>query len=62
VRVAAESSEQRRNYLASIQKEHLTIVSAIQSNAVTPARDAMRRHLLSSRKRYQKLAERLRDQ
>lgn len=62
VRMAAESMEQRRSYLASIQKEHGAIVRAIESHAVTQARDAMRRHLLSSRKRYQKLAERLHDQ
>jgi GntR family transcriptional repressor for pyruvate dehydrogenase complex len=46
-------------YLRKFQKEHRVILDAIRSKAVTQARAAMRRHLLNSRKRYQKLAARL---
>ena len=46
-------------YLRTFQKEHRVILDAIRSKAVIQARAAMRRHLLNSRKRYQKLAARL---
>jgi DNA-binding FadR family transcriptional regulator len=46
----------RRLYSETFQKEHRDIVQAIRAGAVAPARAAMRRHLLSSRKRYQKFA------
>jgi DNA-binding FadR family transcriptional regulator len=47
-----------RSYLDTCQKEHWQIVAAIRGHAVAKARAAMRRHLLNSRKRYQKLAAR----
>jgi DNA-binding FadR family transcriptional regulator len=51
----------RRAYLARIQAEHRDIVSAIKARGVTQARGAMRRHLLNSLKRYQRLAAQLAD-
>jgi GntR family transcriptional repressor for pyruvate dehydrogenase complex len=45
-----------RAYLERVQQEHRQIIAAIRQGAVPQARAAMRRHLLNSRKRYQKLA------
>lgn len=45
----------QRAYLARIQNEHLEILDAIRAGAAVAARAAMRRHLVDSRKRYQKL-------
>jgi DNA-binding FadR family transcriptional regulator len=45
-----------RAYLEKVQLEHRQIIAAIRHGAVLQARAAMRRHLLNSRKRYQKLA------
>lgn len=45
-----------RTHLNIFQKEHRDILAAIRSRAVTKARVAMRRHLLNSRKRHEKLA------
>lgn len=56
VRLAARSAAGRRRYLEKIQREHRDIRDAIRAGAVSQARAAMRRHLLNSRKRYQKLA------
>ena len=61
VRMTAGSPQERQAYLYRIQKEHDEIVQAIRAHAVAAARAAMRRHLLSSRKRYQKLAAELGD-
>src|SRR5262245_7173738 len=49
----------RRVYSKIFQEEHCQIVRAIRKGAVTPARAAMRRHLLNSRKRYQAFAAKL---
>jgi len=46
----------RRAYSETFQHEHREIVQAIRDGAVAPARAAMRRHLMNSRKRYQRLA------
>lgn len=46
----------RKAYLDKIQVEHRDIVAAIKARGVTQARAAMRRHLLNSLKRYQRLA------
>ena len=46
----------KRAYRETFQREHRDIVQAIRSGAVAQARAAMRRHLLNSRKRYQRLA------
>jgi len=46
----------QRAYLSRIQKEHLEILDSIRAGAPAAARAAMRRHLVNSRKRYQKLA------
>jgi DNA-binding FadR family transcriptional regulator len=51
--------DQRLAYLKIFQKEHSAILAAIKARSVTQARAAMRRHLLSSRTRYQKLAAKL---
>jgi GntR family transcriptional regulator, transcriptional repressor for pyruvate dehydrogenase complex len=49
----------KRVYSETFQQEHRDIVQAIRGRAVAQARAAMRRHLLNSRKRYQRLAARL---
>jgi DNA-binding FadR family transcriptional regulator len=49
----------RRTYGETFQQEHRDIVQAIRNGAVAPARAAMRRHLLNSRKRYQSFADKL---
>jgi GntR family transcriptional repressor for pyruvate dehydrogenase complex len=49
----------KRAYSETFQNEHRDIVQAIRNGAVSPARAAMRRHLLNSRNRYQKLAAKL---
>jgi len=49
----------RKAYLAKIQSEHREIVAAIRARGVAQARAAMRRHLLNSLKRYQRLAAQL---
>jgi DNA-binding FadR family transcriptional regulator len=46
----------RRAYSETFQREHRDIVQAIRRGSVSQARAAMRRHLLNSRKRYQRLA------
>src|SRR5262245_32745001 len=51
----------RRVYSETFQREHREIVQAIRAGAVASARAAMRRHLLNSRKRYQKFADKVRD-
>lgn len=56
IRIAARSKLAQRRYLEKIQREHRDILDAIRAGAVSQARAAMRRHLLNSRKRYQKLA------
>jgi GntR family transcriptional repressor for pyruvate dehydrogenase complex len=56
VRSTTGSARERQRYLERIQREHRDIVAAIRAHAVQRARVAMRRHLLNSRKRYQKLA------
>jgi DNA-binding FadR family transcriptional regulator len=45
-----------RTHLDVFQKEHRTILQAIQAGAALKARAAMRRHLVNSRKRHEKLA------
>ncbi len=57
----ASGGVSRMGYFRTFQKEHRVIVDAIRRGAIVEARAAMRRHLLNSRKRYQKLAEKLRD-
>jgi GntR family transcriptional repressor for pyruvate dehydrogenase complex len=46
----------KRTYSETFQREHRDIVQAIRGGAVSQARAAMRRHLVNSRKRYQRLA------
>jgi GntR family transcriptional regulator, transcriptional repressor for pyruvate dehydrogenase complex len=46
----------RRAYSETFQREHRDILHAIRRGSVSQARAAMRRHLLNSRKRYQRLA------
>jgi GntR family transcriptional regulator, transcriptional repressor for pyruvate dehydrogenase complex len=49
----------KRAYSETFQQEHRDIVQAIRSRQVAQARAAMRRHLLNSRKRYQRFAAKL---
>jgi GntR family transcriptional regulator, transcriptional repressor for pyruvate dehydrogenase complex len=56
IRTSVHGVDDQRAYLARIQQEHLEIVDSIRSGAGQAARAAMRRHLVNSRKRYQKLA------
>jgi DNA-binding FadR family transcriptional regulator len=49
----------KRTYSETFQQEHREIVQAIRGGAVAGARAAMRRHLMNSRKRYQRLAAKL---
>ncbi len=55
--VATRSRTTQKTYLEKIQREHRDILDAIRSGDVTRARCAMQRHMLGSRKRYQKMAE-----
>src|SRR5262249_35478860 len=59
VQVSGGAPAERRSYLETIQTEHRAIVEAVRGHAVQKAPAAMRSHLLNSRKRYQKLAEKL---
>jgi GntR family transcriptional regulator, transcriptional repressor for pyruvate dehydrogenase complex len=59
VRIATGSARERQAYFDRIQGEHGDILRAIRGHAVAKARAAMRRHLLKSRRRYRKLAEKL---
>ncbi|MCC6947225.1 MAG: FadR family transcriptional regulator [Bradyrhizobiaceae bacterium] len=59
IRAEAGTAENRRAYLERLQQEHREIYQAIRAREVTRARAAMRKHLLNSRKRYRKLAEKL---
>jgi DNA-binding FadR family transcriptional regulator len=45
----------RRSQLELFQNEHAQILAAIRERAVVEARDAMQRHLINSRARYEKL-------
>ncbi len=56
VRVGLKAGQDLRAYLQRIQAEHRTIADAIAVGDVSTARRAMRRHLLGSRQRYQRLA------
>src|SRR5262249_44874563 len=49
----------KRAYGETFQREHRAIVQAIRSGGVLQARAAMRRHLVNSRKRDQRLAAKL---
>jgi GntR family transcriptional repressor for pyruvate dehydrogenase complex len=49
----------QRSQLDLFQQEHAEILAAIRDHDVKQARDAMQRHLLNSRARYQKLAAEL---
>lgn len=51
-----KAPEQRRAQLETFQKEHAEILRAIQAHSVSQARAAMQRHLVNSRRRYEKLA------
>src|SRR5580692_2884220 len=55
IRKSLTRVEDQRAYLKRIQNEHMEILDAIRGGAAATARAAMRRHLVDSRKRYQKL-------
>ena len=57
VRIGLKPGKELRSYLERIQTEHRAIATAIEGADVAGARRAMRRHLLGSRQRYQRLAE-----
>jgi GntR family transcriptional regulator, transcriptional repressor for pyruvate dehydrogenase complex len=56
IRMTSRRVTDSASYLRKIQKEHREILDAIRGSAPIQARAAMRRHLLKSRTRYQKLA------
>ena len=56
IRVTSPRMKDSVAYLRTIQAEHRDIVDAIRASSPSQARAAMRRHLLKSRTRYQKLA------
>jgi GntR family transcriptional regulator, transcriptional repressor for pyruvate dehydrogenase complex len=56
IRKSLPRIEDQRAYLARIQTEHLEILDSVRAKTPAAARAAMRRHLLNSRRRYQKLA------
>ena len=56
VRVGVKTVQDQQSYLQRIQTEHRAIAAAIDGGDVAAARRAMRRHLLGSRQRYQRLA------
>jgi DNA-binding FadR family transcriptional regulator len=60
IRIALNTPEERRGYLARIQDEHRRIFAAIQEHDPSGARQAMRAHLTRSIERYRGLAERQR--
>src|SRR5919198_1320956 len=49
----------KRVYSETFQREHRAIVQAIRSGGILRARAAMRRHLVNSRERYQRLPAQL---
>jgi GntR family transcriptional repressor for pyruvate dehydrogenase complex len=56
---AEEKSEERQAYLARLVREHRAIADAVVGRQLNEARAAMRRHMMNSRERYRKLAERI---
>jgi GntR family transcriptional repressor for pyruvate dehydrogenase complex len=62
IRITSPHVTDSEAYLRTIQKEHRDILGAIQGSTPTQARACMRRHLLKSRMRYQKLATKLGDE
>ena len=56
VRVGLQRPEDMAAYLGRIQEEHRRIFEAIRSGDPAAARQAMRRHLMGSRRRYQRFA------
>jgi DNA-binding FadR family transcriptional regulator len=59
VRYGGDETEGRQAYLARLVREHRAIAEAVVARQVNEARAAMRRHLMNSRERYRKLAERI---
>jgi GntR family transcriptional regulator, transcriptional repressor for pyruvate dehydrogenase complex len=59
IRMTSAGMTDSTAYLQTIQKEHREILQAIRASTPTKARAFMRRHLLKSRARYQKLAAEL---
>jgi len=55
IRRSLPRMEDQRSYLHRIQREHLEILDCIRQGAPARARAAMRRHLVNSRRRYEKL-------
>lgn len=57
VRIGLQRPEDLRAYLERIQGEHRRIYDAIRVGDPAAARQAMRRHLMESRRRYQRFAQ-----
>jgi len=57
LRISMGGEKQQAAYLAKIQGEHRAIAQSIADGEPTKARQAMRRHLINSRARYQSLAQ-----
>ena len=62
VRIEAHRGSEQRSYLERVQAEHREIYAAIKDGAVGTARQAARRHLLNSRKRYEAMFQRIESQ
>jgi DNA-binding FadR family transcriptional regulator len=56
IRVGLQRPDDLRHYLERIQGEHRRIYDAIRGGNPAAAREAMRRHLMGSRRRYQRFA------
>jgi len=59
VRVSSPNMPNNRAFLRTFQEEHADILGSIRARTPAQARAAMRRHLVNSRKRYNKLAAEL---
>lgn len=57
VRIGLQRPQDMKAYLERIQAEHRRISEAIRAGDASGARQAMRQHLMRSRRRYQRFAE-----
>jgi len=58
VNAASGSDPERLRYLRKIQAEHVAIYEAIRDQNNSAARNAARRHLTNSLRRYQEISDR----
>lgn len=55
IRPEAETPEQRRRYLRTVQEEHRSLYEAIRRSDVDGARSSLRAHLEAGRERYRRM-------